>query len=168
MAAKAEAVAAGERREDDLRRQGVALNERIAQLDLACQQAEADLRHQQDLHRQQLQALREELETQKRTAAATKTDLNGLYQQELKLRQALETTVDQERLLRGEAESRISKAAVCEKKAGKVGWCVKKNGEGGLVGGTRGDVRREGGWGGWAGLSAGSRLPHGRMANLEC
>ena len=112
VAAKAEAVAAGERREDDLRRQAAALNERIAQLDLACQQADADLRHQQDLHRQQLQALREELETQKRTAAATKSDLNGLYQQELKLRQALEATVDQERLLRGEAESRISKAAV--------------------------------------------------------
>ena len=58
------------------------------------------------------QALREELDTQKKTAAATKAELNALYQQELKLRQSLETTLDNERLLRGEAESRATHAIV--------------------------------------------------------
>lgn len=39
-------------------------------------------------------------------------ELNALYQQELKLRQSLEVTLDNERLMRGEAESRATHAIV--------------------------------------------------------
>ena len=121
VTAKGDAVTAAERREEELRRQIAALQERAAQLDMAGQQAEADLRHQQDAHRQQLQAQRDEMETLRKAFASTKADLNGMYQQELRLRQALETSVDQERLLRGEAESRTSQLQE-ERKAADVAF----------------------------------------------
>ena len=55
VAAKADAVAAAERREEELRRQIAAANDKYVHLDLAHQQSLADLRHQQEVHRQQIQ-----------------------------------------------------------------------------------------------------------------